>query len=82
MIYLKNGSVIYGMIIEQKPGEYYKIKSGMNIFVYDVDEIDIIKKEIIEYDPMYQEFYKQNQPTKYWPSSMQIKSSLINFPYG
>ena len=48
VIYLKDGSVIYGVIIETKPGEYYKIKSGKNIFVYDVEEIDVIKKEIFD----------------------------------
>ena len=47
VIYLKDGSVVYGTIIEQKPGEYYKIQSGKNIFVFAVDEIDIIKKEEI-----------------------------------
>ena len=48
VIYLKNGSVIYGIIIETKPNEYYKIKSGKNIFVYQIDEIDIIKKELVK----------------------------------
>ena len=48
MIYLKDGSEIHGMIIEQKPNEYIKIKSGSNIFVYQIDEIDKITKEINE----------------------------------
>ena len=48
VIFLKDGSIIYGIIIETKPGEYYKIKSGRNIFVYEVNEIDVIKKEIVE----------------------------------
>ena len=47
VIYLKDGSVIYGTIIEIKPNEYYKIKSGRNIFVFQLNEIDIIKKELI-----------------------------------
>ena len=46
VIYLKDGSVIYGMIIEQKPNEYIKVKSGKNIFVYQMDEIDKITKEL------------------------------------
>ena len=46
VVYLKNGSVIRGMIIEQKPNEYIKIQSGKNIFVYQMDEIDKITKEI------------------------------------
>ena len=36
---LKNGSEIRGIIIEQSPNEYIKIKSGSNIFVYQIDEI-------------------------------------------
>jgi hypothetical protein len=48
VIYLKDGSEIHGMIIEQKPNEYIKIKSGSNIFVYQMDEIDKITKEINE----------------------------------
>ena len=47
VIHLKDGSVIYGIIIETKPGEYYKIKSGKNIFVYQVKEIEIIRKELV-----------------------------------
>ena len=46
VVYLKNGSIIRGMIIEQKPNKYIKIKSGINIFVYQMDEIDKITKEI------------------------------------
>ena len=48
VIYLKNGSIIKGVIIETKPNEYIKIKSGENIFVYQINQIDIIKKEEIE----------------------------------
>jgi len=50
VVYLKNGSIIKGIIIETKPNEYIKIKSGENIFVYNYDQIDIIKKEEYEID--------------------------------
>ena len=46
VIYLKNGSVIRGMITEQKPNEYIKIKSGQNIFVYKVEEIFHLEGQI------------------------------------
>ena len=49
VVYLKDGSVIRGMIIEQKPNKYIKIKSGQNIFVYQMDEIDKMTKEISKY---------------------------------
>lgn len=46
VVYLKNGSVIYGTIIEQKPNESLKIKTkDGNIFVYQMTEIDRIAKE-------------------------------------
>lgn len=45
-VYLKNGSVIKGEIIEQIPGKSIKVqtKDG-SIWVYDVDEIEKITKE-------------------------------------
>ena len=56
VIHLKNGSTIYGLIIEQKPNEYIKIKSGKNIFVYQIDEIDIITKELLQIKPTYKDY--------------------------
>ena len=47
VVILKNGSEVHGVIIEQKPNEYLKIKSGKNIFVFQMDEIELIKKELI-----------------------------------
>ena len=44
VIYLKDGSEVHGMIIEQKPGKYYKIKSGNNIFTYELNRIQKIAK--------------------------------------
>ena len=47
VITLKNRSVIHGIIIERKPNKYIKIKSGKHIFLFQMDEIDTIKKELI-----------------------------------
>jgi len=49
VVYLKNGSVIKGIIIEQIPDVSIKIqtKDG-NIFVYKMEEIDRITKESIQ----------------------------------
>lgn len=46
IVYLKNGSVIHGIIIEQVPNQTIKVqtKDG-NIFVFKVDEIEKIIKE-------------------------------------
>jgi len=48
VIHLKDGSTVKGIIIETKPNEYIKIKSGENIFVYQMEQIDVIKKEEIK----------------------------------
>lgn len=47
VVYLKNGGVIRGMIIEQTPNESLKIqtKDG-SIFVYKMDEVDRMTKEL------------------------------------
>ena len=47
VVYLKDGSIIRGMIIEQSPNEYIKIKSGENVFVYEINEIEKMIKESI-----------------------------------
>lgn len=46
VVYLKNGSIIRGTIIEQKPNESLKIQTvDGNVFVFKMDEVDKITKE-------------------------------------
>lgn len=46
VVYLKNGSIIRGTIIEQIPNEKIKIQTSEgNVFVYKYDEIEKITKE-------------------------------------
>ena len=47
VLYLKDGSVLRGMIVEQTPGVSIKIqtKDG-NVFVYKMDEVDKMTKEV------------------------------------
>ncbi len=46
VLYLKNRSIIHGMIIEQIPNQSIKIQTrDRNIFVYKMDEIEKITKE-------------------------------------
>ena len=48
VVYLKNGGIIRGMIIEQIPNKTIKIETfGKNVFVYQFDEIEKITKEKI-----------------------------------
>lgn len=46
VVYLKNGSIIRGEIIELNDGEYLKIETaGRNIFVFNMDDVDNIRLE-------------------------------------
>jgi len=46
VVYLKNGSIIRGIIIEQVPNESIKVETrDGNVFVYKIDEIQKIAKE-------------------------------------
>src|SRR5689334_14006479 len=46
VIYLKNGSIIRGIIIEQVMGKSFKIQTHENnVFVYQYDEVEKITKE-------------------------------------
>lgn len=47
VVYLKNGSIIHGIIVEQIPNQSIKIQSrDGNIFVYKIAEIEKMTKEI------------------------------------
>ena len=46
VVYLKNGSIIHGMIVEFVPNTSIKIKSGDNLFAYKFDEIEKITREV------------------------------------
>jgi hypothetical protein len=49
VIYLKDGSIIRGMIIEQVPGKSIKIETPeRHVFVYQMDKIEKITKEKVE----------------------------------
>lgn len=45
VVYLKNGSVIHGLIVEYVPNASIKVKSGPNLFAYKMDEIEKITLE-------------------------------------
>ncbi|RLD34094.1 MAG: hypothetical protein DRJ15_00545 [Bacteroidetes bacterium] len=57
VVYLKNGSIIHGMIIEQIPNQTIKIKTADgNLFVFEYTQIEKITKEEVpqEYQPKEQ----------------------------
>jgi len=46
VVYLKNGSIIRGMVIEQVPGVSIKVETAdKSVFVYPMDEVEKITKE-------------------------------------
>lgn len=49
VVYLKNGSIIHGMIIEQVPNQTIKIQTNdRNVFVFKMDEIEKMTKETVD----------------------------------
>ncbi len=49
VVYLKNGGIIRGLIIEQVPNVSLKIQTnGNNVFVYRMEEIEKMTKEVIQ----------------------------------
>lgn len=49
VVYLKNGSVIRGIIIEQVPNKSIKIETNdRNIFVYQIEEVEKMTKEPVQ----------------------------------
>lgn len=61
VVYLKNGSVIRGIIIEQIPNESLKIQTADgSIFAYKMDEVEKITKETAQ-----KSYYKTNFGSKF-----------------
>lgn len=47
VVYLKNGSVIRGLIIEQIPNKSIKVQTAdRSVFVYQIDEVEKMTKEV------------------------------------
>jgi len=72
VVHLKDGSQIQGIIIETIPNESIKIKSGDNIFVYQMDEIEKITKVEVE------NTNKNGDGTEDWYFSFGLGPSLTN----
>jgi len=60
VVYLKNGSIIRGTIIEQVPNQSIKLKTNdRNVFVFKFEEIEKIAKEVAQ-DMDYLDNFKKN----------------------
>lgn len=83
VVYLKNGSVIHGVIIEQIPNQEIKIqtKDG-NIFVYKIDDVQKMTKEVSQ--PTINQYPQQRKPMHYAQSpkpQKQPKEPKIRDPF-
>lgn len=83
VVYLKNGSVIHGVIIEQVPNQEIKIqtKDG-NIFVYKIDDVLKMTKEVSQ--PTINQYPQQRKPIHYAQSQKpqkQPKEPKIRDPF-
>ena len=76
VVYLKNGGIVKGIIMEQVPGQSLKIQtSDGSVFVYNMSEVDKIGKELVaaektNYSTAHQVGYKN--PTSAWALSFLI----------
>jgi len=60
VVYLKNGSIIHGMIIEQVPNVSIKIQTNdRNVFFYKIEEVEKITKELKPSDVKQKNLKKQ-----------------------
>ncbi len=72
VVYLKNGSVIRGTIIEQVPKKTIKIQTkDRNVFVYNIDEVEKIAKEEIKEE-------QTNQTTSNKLNNSKVKESRFS----
>lgn len=63
VVYLKNGSIIRGIIFEQVPNKSLKIQTrDGNVFVYQMTEVEKITKEAPINNRSYNNFSEEEQP--------------------
>lgn len=65
VVYLKNGSIIKGIIIEEVPGKTLKIQTtDGSVFVYNFDDVEKMTKELIQqnYNNNYAQYTEEKSP--------------------
>ncbi len=78
VVYLKNGSIIRGVIIEQVPNKALKIQTyDKSVFVYEFEEIEKITKEV---DPNKKE--EKEQEKKGLSTNYKSRGFNSNFDFG
>lgn len=82
VVYLNNGSIIKGKIIEFTPSESLKIKtSDGSIFVYQMSEVKKMEKEedIAEIIKIKREAIKKKIQQNNWKQSIKIENEVVSF---
>jgi len=79
VVYLKDGSVIKGKVIEAVPGVSYKIKTGDgSIFVFEVDKVERVKfEEVPETEKKVVPVEKKGTAVVYLKNGSVIKGEVI-----
>ena len=80
VIYLKNGSIYRGTIIEQVPGESYKIQiTGGTVFFVTVPEVQKITKEAVKEEETRYNRFDNDEMTYQWPRYMRDTSGTPTY---
>jgi hypothetical protein len=82
VVYLKNGSVIRGVIVEQIPGKSLKIKSGDNIFAFTIEEVEKFTKEpLLRQKPQFYNPVEKNERDRQDPLRHAVDRAEFNKRY-
>ncbi|MBR3655823.1 MAG: hypothetical protein IKN58_01425 [Prevotella sp.] len=86
VVYLKNGSIIRGIVIEQVPNESLKIQTADgSIFVYKMEEVQKMTKENVTNRPTYgnnnysSDDYDERDIYRYLETKKDIKTGYCGF---
>jgi len=86
VVYLKNGSIIRGMIVEQVPNQSIKIQTlDRNVFVFEMDQVERITKEEVPQDIIVPQAEKPADPFSLKESGFEANVDMmlgINMDWG
>jgi len=82
-VYLKNGSIIKGIVVEQIPNETIKIQTADgSLFVYKMSEVEKITKEIIDYGTKKSSpFQETSSPARFVNDDMAGYRGFVDLGY-
>ena len=84
VVYLKDGSIIRGLIFEQRPNDYLKVRtSSGNVYTLRMNEVDRITKETVGTDSqnLRQQSANTQRSTSTQSSSAYRQNTYANHSY-